>query len=129
MTRRMALGIAAGLMAAAVLVGVGMASYRAGMGHRVAQTVGDGEVVRVIGSHHWGPPFGLFFFVLLAGVVLFALSARSRGPYAGWGPSGGPCGTAPRGPEAQALEDWHRRAHGGGTEATTAGGAAPTPSG
>lgn len=122
MTRNMTRGIIAGLVAAAVLVGVGAMSYRVGMHHDPMMVRGSGDVVRVVGGWHggWhgGAPFGLFFFLVLAGLVIFAVSRHHRygvGPYGPgwWGPGpGSGHGPGPGGEGREAmLAEWHRRAH------------------
>ncbi len=104
MGKRTLVGIAAGLLAAALVVGVASAAYKVGRsGERETVTVRDGEAVRVIDGH-WdrGPGFGFLVFPLLVtGIVLLAVSRRGHGG-PGWG-----CGP---GPDA-AFADWHRRAH------------------
>lgn len=116
MTRSVTRGIFAGLLAALVLVGVGAAAYRAGAGHDpVVVSSGDGEVVRMVGGWHHGPPFGLFFFLLFAGLILFAVFSRRRhgfGPCGPgwWGPGDGPGPGGGEGRRAM-LAEWHRQAH------------------
>ena len=106
MNRRVWTGIAAGVLAATVLLGVAGTAYRAGQRHDVVtRTTGEGEVVRVVGGHGWGYGPGPGFFLLPLAVVGLVLLARGRrGP--GWGG-----GHPPFGPPEQAFRDWHRRAH------------------
>ena len=58
MSRRVWSGILAGVLAAMALVGVAGGAYRLGRHDAVVRTVGDGEVVRVVG-HGWGYGPGL----------------------------------------------------------------------
>ena len=129
MTGNVTKGIAAGLLSALLLLGVGITAYQAGT-HRDPVVVTDaagGEVesVRVVdgwrGGWHGGPPFGLFFLALFAGLILFALFSRRRWGY-GWG---GPCGPGdePGGRQAM-MAEWHRRAHeeAPGSGSSTTGG-------
>ena len=116
MNRRVWTGILAGVLAATVLLGVAGTAYRVGQRSEVVtRTVGDGEVVRVIGGYGgWGPGHGggFFFFPLLLTVLLAFLAVRAfrggwgRG-YGGNGGYGGPCGPGPD----QRFEEQHRRAH------------------
>jgi hypothetical protein len=109
-------GILAGVLAATVLLGVAGTAYRVGQRSEVVtRTVGDGEVVRVIGGYGgWGPGHGggFFLFPLLLTVLLVFLAVRAfrggwgRG-YGGNGGYGGPCGPGPD----QRFEEQHRRAH------------------
>jgi hypothetical protein len=118
--RRVWTGVVAGVLAAALLLTVGIGAYRAGQDDDAVTRVvsdGDGEVVRVVRDHDWGPGPGFFLFPLLIILVIFLLARRSwgwgggwRGPYS-YGPPGrayGPCGAG--GPE-ESFEDWHRRQH------------------
>lgn len=111
MNRRVWTGILAGVLAATVLLGVAGAAYRAGQGREVVtRTVGDGEVIRVIGGYGWGagPGWGhggFFLFPLLLTVLLVLLLVRAfrGGGYGGrfW-------------PDRHAsFEEHHRRAHAG----------------
>ena len=128
MNRRILTGVLAGVLAAGVLLSVGLGAYRAGQSDEaVTRVAGDGEVVRVFdgrGYHH-GPGPGFILFPLL-GIGLFVLLAgRGRrghgsgwcgpGPGAGWGPESRM--PESRMPESQ-MEDWHRRAHGDESAAT-----------
>jgi hypothetical protein len=110
MNRRVLMGVLIGLLAVTTLVGVAVTAFHAGGQHRVvpAEVLRNGEVVRVVGYPHWGPPFGFFFplfWLLVLGIVLALVLGRRR---AGWG-GFGPCGGA-GGREAM-LADWHRRLH------------------
>jgi hypothetical protein len=114
MRKRVLVGIGAGLVAAALVVGVVTAAYKAGRARDgEAVVVRDGETVRVV-DHHWGRGPGVGFLVLpllVAGlVVLVASRWGHHAPGWGWAP----------GPEA-ALAEWHRRAH------EQQGSAAPSP--
>ncbi len=124
MNRRIWTGILAGVLAATVLLGVAGAAYQAGQRHEVVtRTVGDGEVVRVVGGYGWGygPGWGhggFFLFPLLLTVLLVFLLVRVfRGGYGGgyrgrWGGGYGGCG-----PDQDArFEEQHRRAHAGASE-------------
>ena len=116
MNRKVWTGILAGVLAATVLLGVAGAAYRAGQSSEVVtRTVGDGEVVRVIGGYGgwgYGHGGGFFFFPLLLTLLLVFLAVRAfwggwgRG-YGGYGGYGGPCGPGPD----QRFEEQHRRAH------------------
>ena len=111
--RRMWTGIAAGLLAAMVVVGVAVGAYRAGQRHDlVVRTTEGGEVVRVVDRPGWGyghgPGPGVLLFPLL-GIALVVLLVRGGRWGGGWHPYGGvPWG--PGGPDPR-LDDWHRRAH------------------
>jgi hypothetical protein len=108
MNRRVLTGVVAGLLAAAALVGVAVTAFHAGQARVPAEALRDGEVVRVVGYPHWGPPFGFFFplFPLLVlGIVLLLVLGWRRAGWGGYGPCGGPGGR-----EAM-LVDWHRRMH------------------
>ena len=118
MNRKVWTVVLAGVLAASVLLSVGLGAYRAGQRDEVVTRVaGDGDVVRVIDDGRWGhgPGPGFFLFPLL-GIGLVVLLV-SRGRRAG-GYGGGWCGPGPgagwtpetRTPEAR-MEDWHRRAH------------------
>ncbi len=111
--RRVWAGVAAGVLAALVVVSVAVGAFQAGQrdSEPVAQVVGDGgEVVRVVGGHGWGYGPGPGFFLLpLLGIALVVLLLRGRGGPGGWyrgcGPGGG------YGGRDEAMQDWHRRAH------------------
>ena len=131
MNRRVWTGVVAGLLAAAVLLTVGIGSYRAGQDDEVVtRTVSDGEVVRVVGHDGWGFFPGFFLFPLLV-IGLIVLVARGRrghgwygpGAYGGYGP--GPCGPGGYDRETR-MREWHRRMHEGegpaGEGETPAGG-------
>ena len=116
MNRRMWTGILAGVLAATVLLGVAGAAYQAGQRHEVVtRTVGDGEVVRVVGGYGWGygPGWGhggFFLFPLLLTVLVVLLLVRAfRGGYGYRGPGGGGC-------RSDRFEEQHRRAHAGASE-------------
>lgn len=125
-------GVAAGVLAAAVLLGVGIGAYNAGQNDDdnvrvVTEQVGegsDGDVVRVVErDRDWhGPGFGFFLiplFVIL-GIVLLTRAGHHRHRYwggPGWGHGYGP-GYAYRGPGPCGPGDpdnparaWHRRMH------------------
>ena len=117
MNRRMWTGILAGVLAATVLLGVAGVAYEAGQRNEVVtRTVGDGEVVRVVGGYGWGYGHGgyghggfFFFPLLLTGLLVFLLVRAFRGGgYRGRGGGGyGGCGPHP----GDAFEEQHRRAH------------------
>jgi hypothetical protein len=131
MSRRMWTGILAGVLGAMALVGVAAGAYRIGRGHDTVRTVGDGEVVRVVG-HGWGhgggygagPGFFLFPLLLFGLVALLIWGFRSGGGHPPWG--GGP--SARGGPEG-AFSEWHRRAHSGEQAATAPSAPTPPPPG
>ena len=131
MSRRIWAGVVAGVLAAMVLLAVGVGAYRAGQDHEiVTRTVGDGEVVRVVG-HGWGhgpgPGFFLFpLFVILLVVLLVRGFRRGNGWHGpSWtGPGYGPGPWAHGGPPP-AFEEWHRRAHEGDVESSRAGPGSP----
>jgi hypothetical protein len=95
----------------------------------VTRTVGDGEVVRVVGGYGWGYGhgwgFGFFLFPLLVFLLVFLLFRAFRG---GWGPRYrgggwygggygygpyGRCGPGPGPGVDERFEEQHRRAHAG----------------
>jgi hypothetical protein len=136
MNRRVWTGVIAGVLAAVVLLTVGIGSYRAGQDDEVVtRTVGDGEVVRVVDhGRHFFPGFFLFPLLLILLAVVLVRGGRRHwhgyghgygnggpgwgpgpgyGPGPGWrgGPGWGPEGVeGPGGPEAS-WQDWHRRQH------------------
>ena len=142
MSRRVWTGIVAGVLAAGVLLTVGIGAYHAGQDHEVVtRTVtGGDQVVHVMdgrwgyGGGGWGPACLLFPLLLILGIVLLVRAGRRHWggwghPYAyGWGGPGGPCGPqgpgGPGGPGAPPrFEEWHRQAHEGqaGPPATSTG--------
>lgn len=128
MNRRVWTGVVAGVLAATVLLSVGLGAYRAGQDHEVVtRTVGDGQVVRVIDGHGWGyGPGPGFFLIPLLGIVLVVLLLRGRRGYGGWhGPYGGGPPWAQEGREA-AFQEWHRRAHEDGAPGTSAAAGPPS---
>lgn len=131
MSRRIWAGVVAGVLAALVLLAVGVGAYRAGQDHEiVTRTVGDGEVVRVVG-HGWGygPGPGFFLFPLL-GILLVVLLVRGFRRGNGWhgsywtGPGYGPGPWAHGGPPP-AFEEWHQRAHEGDAGSRRTGPGSP----
>jgi hypothetical protein len=118
MNRRVLAGVLAGLAAVTVLVGVAATAFHAGRDRVPAEVLRNGEVVRVVGYPHWGPPFGFLFplfWLLVLGIVLALVLGRRRAGWGGYGPCGGAGGR-----EAM-LADWHRRMHeqsGSGVEGT-----------
>ena len=116
MSKRMWTGLLAGLLGVLALAGVAGIAYNVGRDDRVVRTVGDGEVVRVVG-HGWGghgygygPRPGFFLFPLLLFGLIALLIWGTRG---GWGGGRRPWGGghwAGGGPEGTFAE-WHRRAH------------------
>jgi hypothetical protein len=117
MNRRVWTGILAGVLAATVLIGVAGVAYEAGQDREVVtRTVGDGEVVRVVGGygpgygHGWGHGGFFLFPLLLTGLLVFLLVRAFRGPrWGGYGGGYGYGGCGP-GPEGR-FEEQHRRAH------------------
>lgn len=125
MNRRVWTGVVAGLLAAAVLLTVGIGAYRAGQDDEVVtRTVEGEEVVRVVDhGRDFFPGFFLFPLLIIGLIVLLARGRRGPGwhrPYGpggpGWGPGywGGPGRWGPGGcdPEAE-MREWHRRMHEG----------------
>jgi hypothetical protein len=117
MSRRMWTGILAGLLGVIALAGVAGVAYNIGRDDKVVRTVGDGEVVRVVGhgwGHGYGPGPGFFLFPLLLFGLIVLLLWGARGRWGGWGGGGRPpWGGGPwahGGPEG-AFAEWHRRAH------------------
>lgn len=135
MNRRVWTGVIAGVLAATVLLTVGIGSYRAGQDDEVVtRTVENGEVVRVVDhGRDFFPGFFVFPLLLILLVVLIARGGRRHwyghghgggwgyGPGPGWRGGGGPGPYGPEdGPEAR-WRDWHRRQHEG--EPATTGAA------
>lgn len=124
MNRRIWTGVVAGVLAAAVLLTVGIGAYRAGQDDELVTRVvsegepgRSGEVVRVVGDHHgWGPGPGPFFFLfplLVIGLIVLLVRRGSRPGWGhGWG-HGGPGWHRPYGPGDRSgwFDEWHRRAH------------------
>jgi hypothetical protein len=120
MNRKVWTGVLAGLLAATVVLGVGIGGFRAGQRHEIVTRVaGDGDsgpgVVRVIDDgRHWGYGPGFFLFPLLGIGLVFLLVGRGRHRGYGYGYGGGGwCGPGPGaggGPESR-MADWHRQAH------------------
>ena len=111
MNRRVWTGILAGVLAATVLLGVAGVAYDAGQRTEVVtRTIGDGEVVRVVGGYGWGHGHGGGFFLfplLLTGLLVFLLVRAFSGGR--WG--GGYRGCWPD--HDRGFEERHRRAHAG----------------
>ena len=137
--RRIWIGVVAGVLAAMVVVSVAAGAYQAGQRSEPVtqvvqdggQVVGDGDgVVRIVGGHGWGfgPGPGFFLFPLL-GIALVVLLLRGRGGPGGWnrgcGPGGG-YGYSGYGGRDEAMQDWHRRAHGDPMPPPTGGDPAAT---
>jgi len=122
MNRKVMTGVLAGVLAAGVLLSVGLGAYRAGQRDEVvARVAGDGEVVRVIDDGRWGhgPGPGFLLFPLLGIGLVVLLVGRGRrggygggwcgpGPGAGWGPQSRMRESEMRESE---MQSWHRRAH------------------
>ena len=112
--RRMWTGVAAGVLAALIVLSVAVGAYRAGQRHDgVVRSTGDGEVVRVVDGPRWGwgygPGPGVFLFPLL-GVALVVLLVRGGRRWGGYGPYGPYGGCGPGGADPR-LDEWHRQAH------------------
>ncbi|HTJ73864.1 MAG TPA: hypothetical protein VL337_00730 [Acidimicrobiales bacterium] len=125
MNRRAWTGVIAGVVAAFLLLGVASTAYEIGQRHEVVtRTVGNGEVVRVVGDGwgygHGGFGFGFFLFPLLLIFLVFLAFRGRRGWYGGGGY--GPCGPGPGAGEAGSFEERHRRAHEQGTSPVAAPG-------
>jgi hypothetical protein len=128
--------VGAVILAIVAMVGIGLAAFNAGVhegvSRELAQSAGDGQVVRVVGpGYGWygygrgfGFPFGLILFPLfIIGMVLLVRGAFARGRWGGprwwgpggWGPGGpgGPGGYGPHGPWGgpAAFDEYHRRLH------------------
>lgn len=140
MNRRIWTGVLAGVLAAAVLLTVGIGAYRAGQDDEIVARVapsgepgGGTEVVRVIDDHRDfgpGPFFFLFPLLLIALVVVLARRSWGRGPWGhGWAPGGpgGPGWQRPYGPGHRYgwLDEWHQQAHAAHEERGEEGGRAP----
>jgi hypothetical protein len=131
MNRRVWTGVVAGVLAAAVLLTVGIGAYQAGRDDEVVtRTVDGGEVVRVVDhGRDFFPGFFLFPLLIILLVVLLVRGGRRHWyrPYGpggvggpggpGWGPGywgGGPgrgaWGSAGCDPDA-GMREWHRRMH------------------
>jgi hypothetical protein len=123
---RVWVGVAAGVIAATALLGVGIGAYRAGQDDdhvtRIVTEQGegegvrDGEVVRVVERDGWrgGPHFGFFLFPLLivGGIFLIARGGRrhwGHGYGYGYGPGYG--GPGRWGPPEDRVREWHRHLH------------------
>jgi hypothetical protein len=130
MNRRIWTGVLAGVLAAAVLLTVGIGAYRAGQDDEIVTRVvpsgepgGGTEVVRVVGDHdHFGPGPFFFLFPLLIILLVVFVARRSWGHGRwghGWAPGGpvGPGWHRPYGPGFDPghrygwLDEWHRQAH------------------
>jgi hypothetical protein len=146
MNRRVWTGVVAGVLAAAVLLTVGVGAYQAGQDDevvtRTVEGVDSGEVVRVVDhGRDFFPGFFLFPLLIIAVIVLLARGGRRHwgrpygpgygpgpgGPGAGYwggGPGRGPWGPGGCGDPEAGMREWHRRMHEGeaGDEAP---GAAP----
>jgi hypothetical protein len=117
---RLATGIVAGLLAAAVLIGVVAVSYQAGRNDEQVVQVVDGEtttqVIEYVGHRHWGwgPGFGIFFFLIPVLLIVLLVGTIRRRRWNSWhyGPSG--------------LDRWHQEAH--AAVVATAGAPVPAPS-
>jgi len=104
--RRVMLGIAAGLLATATLIAVGVGSYRAGERRSdsidvIGESVSEGGRTIIVDGDGWrhGPGFGFLLFpLIIGGLILLFASRRRRWDGPGWH----------RGRE---LEEWHRQAH------------------
>jgi hypothetical protein len=150
MNRRVWTGVIAGVLAAAVLLTVGIGSYRAGQDDEiVTRTVENGEVVRVVDhGRDFFPGFFLFPLLLILLVVLVARGGRRHwyGPGHGGGWGYGPgwhrgYGPGPWGPgdgPDERMREWHRRMHEGdpgagpaatGSDDPSPGASGPDPSG
>ncbi|HEY8545997.1 MAG TPA: hypothetical protein VIL36_13155 [Acidimicrobiales bacterium] len=108
MNRRIWTGVVAGVLAAVVLLTVGIGAYQAGQDDRVITRVTEttpADVVRVVDSgRHWGPGLGFFLIPLLV-ILLIVLLVRGRhhrwhGGYGGPGWYGPGWHRGPRGPYA-----------------------------
>jgi hypothetical protein len=121
MNRRVWTGVVAGVLAAAVLLTVGIGAYQAGRDDEVVtRTVDGGEVVRVVDhGRDFFPGFFLFPLLIILLVVLLVRAGRRSWyrPYGpggpggpGWGPSYWGGGPGRWDPEA-GMREWHRRMH------------------
>ncbi len=112
MSRRVWTGLLAGVLGAMLLLGVAAGAYRIGRDDTVVRSVGDGEVVRVVG-HGWGygPGPGFFLFPLLVfGIVALLVWGRRGWGWGGGRGYGGPGSWSRCGPEG-GFAEWHDRAH------------------
>ena len=110
-------------------IGIGVASYRAGEEHGIAQGIEqvqvaqdagqDVQVVHVVGDGPRGffPGFFLFPVFLIGGLILIGAIVRGgrrpgpwgRGP---WGPGHGPWDEDGRRRFEERAREWHRHEHG-----------------
>jgi hypothetical protein len=128
--------IAIGLLIALLVIGGGViatAAYQVGLNVAVTTAVAEGgTVVAPVPGYGWGYGpgygwhpfgfgsgifgllFGLFFLFIIFGLIraIFWGGRRGWGP-GGWGGPGGPVGPGNGG--ASRFEEWHRRAHEGGS--------------
>ena len=100
------------LLVAAALVGFGFYSYNMGVARGVAEAgqiaaPSGGTPVFVMWPRPWGFGFGFFpFFPLIFFVLFWLFASRVLFWRGGWRGRG--CGNR----STEALDEWHRRAHG-----------------
>jgi hypothetical protein len=126
-------GIVAVIVGVLLLVGVGIASYNAGVDAGITRGGGAGHVVEVVGPRYgygWHGgffPFGLLFFPLvILGVILlirFAVGGPRWGHGWGYGPGHhGPWSEEGRARFEERFDEWHRRQHEQGSTSPDPGG-------
>jgi hypothetical protein len=94
-------------------VAVGVGAYNAGVSHGLTQAGHASQIVRVVGPRDGFFPFGFFLVPLFFFGILFLIRAAFWGRWHGGHPHAGPGGRWEG--RGQAIEDWHRRQHEGGT--------------
>ena len=110
MRRGLWIGVTLLVIAAGIMIGVG--AYHAGVTDGIDQAARSDQIVRVVGGHYGGFPFGLFVFPLVI-FGIFAIAGAKRRRWAAMGP-GGPGhwgGPGKWGYDREAVEEMHRRLH------------------
>jgi hypothetical protein len=109
MRRGLWIGVTLLVIAAGILVGVG--AYHAGVNDGIDQAARSDQIVRVVGGHYGGFPFGILIFPLVI-FGIFAIAGAKRRRWAAMGPGGGPGhwgGPGRWGNDRQSVEEFHRR--------------------
>ena len=109
MRRGLWIGVVALMVAAGILIGV--ASYHAGETHGINEAARSDQIVRVVGGHYDGFPFGILVFPLVI-FGFFALAGARRRRWTAVG-SGGPghWGPGKWGYDQERVQEMHRRLH------------------